>query len=44
VLNALERFSGLVDTGADDLGLQLKDLRLYAIGRRYSNNASLHGE
>jgi hypothetical protein len=25
VLNALERFSGLLDTAADDLGLQLMD-------------------
>lgn len=40
VLNALERFSHLLDTGTDDLGLQLMD---EALPKRISRKSSSRG-
>jgi transcriptional regulator with XRE-family HTH domain len=40
VLNALERFSHLLDTGTDDLGLQLMD---QALPKRISRKSSSRG-
>src|SRR5882757_7028147 len=40
VLNALDRFSGLLDTGTDDLGLQLMD---EALPKRISRKSSSRG-
>jgi hypothetical protein len=40
VLNALERFSGVLDTGADDLGLQLMD---EALPKRIVGKSSQRG-